>query len=751
MRKKMKLLGLIFASLFLFVAAVAQEPTDFRTEQIFLAPRSLSCQPGDSLYVDGVVTCMAADRFEPYSRYLYLELIGGNDSVYVRQKLSCADGGRFATAVLTEPDMPRGVYYLRAYTRIMRNFAPSAFALQPVAVGVPVPAADYAVDEDVNCQFSIAGGALLPDRPQRLTAVLTNYAGFPLASRRLTLTDNRGDTVASAITSPSGYASFDFVPGKGRQYSVRFSDEGVDRSFEAPQVNPKALRIDAAVSGRKLVFELSDGAQKVKDARLYVFDRNNGISEVTRPGASGVINLANTPSGPVTLFLTDGDIRTLTQTSVMPGSRQAPALQTAPAVKGGSAIDFTLTGVDTTGCRIVTHIVPDNPMWSAGADEQLIYASDYESALPFPRYGTDAASRRADVAAWLSSARFSRFPLHQAVETDSAYYEYYPEFNMELSGEVFDDINDKHHFKQGRLVAYNNTTNAVSDTTVTDGRFRIAVDDFAEGDAFFLQTLKGKENEAFAASVRLDDYSFPAASVDRRLHLMRNRYSNATASIDDTPTIDNRDLPNVTVKARVIEKAQVPHKAHYEVRMKTRETIDRRGYVTLRDIINDMPFITLTTAERLTGEEDPITGEPETEDIPILLSNRGRSTSNLEETNPGMALVIDGMRVENKEFDMYLGWPAQNIESVEQISVGEALMYAKTLDGAIIVKTRGWTSNKPVKSKGTIVRPMGLSNLTASTDEKAIAPTREGDYRLMVDIIGPDGVTSLSSPLKVSK
>ena len=49
------------------------------------------------------------------------------------------------------------------------------------------------------------------------------------------------------------------------------------------------------------------------------------------------------------------------------------------------------------------------------------------------------------------------------------------------------------------------------------------------------------------------------------------------------------------------------------------------------------------------------------------------------------------------------------------------------------------------------MRPMGLSNLTASTDEKTFAPTREGDYRLMVDIIGPKGITSLSSPLKVIK
>lgn len=735
----MKTLGLFFASLFLFVAAAAQEPTDFRTEQIFLAPRSLSCQPGDSLFVDGVVTCMAADRLEPYSRYLYLELIGGNDSVYVRQKLSCADGGRFATAVLTEPDMPRGVYYLRAYTRFMRNFAPSAFALQPVAVGVPVPAADYAVDDDVNCQFSIAGGALLPDRPQRLTAVLTNYAGFPLASRLLTLTDNRGDTVASAVTSPSGYVSFDFVPGKGRRYSVRFSDEGVDRSFEAPQVNPKAVRIDAAVSGRKLVFELSDGAQKVKDSRLYVFDRNNGISEVTRPGASGVINLANAPSGPVTLFLTDGDIRTLTQTTVMPGSRQAPSLQTARAVKGGSAVDFTLNGIDTTGCRIVAHIVPDNPMWSAGADEQLIYAADYESALPFPRYGADAASRRADVAAWLSTACFTRFPLREAVENDSTYYEYYPEFNMELSGEVFDDINDRHPLKKGRLVAYNKTTNAVSDTTVTDGRFRIAVDDFAEGDAFFLQTLKGKKNDAFAASVRLDDDTFPAASVDRRLRLVRSRYSDATASIDDTPTMDNRDLPNVTVKARVIEKAEVPHKAYYGVRMKDRETIEERHYLTLLDILRDMPLITVRRETNEDGSEGPWE----------ILSNRGQSVLAGKTTIP---LIWDGIKIDQDQYEMYLEWPSINIESVEQVSIGEALMITNhALYGAVVVKTRGWTPDKPVKSKGTIVRPMGLSDLTASTGEKTFAPTRVGDYRLMVDIIGPDGITSLSSPLKVTK
>lgn len=742
----MKTLGLIFASLFVFMAAAAQEPTDFRTEQIFLAPRALSCQPGDSLFVDGVVTCLAADRLDPYSRYLYLELIGGNDSVYVRQKLSCADGGRFSTAVLTEPDMPKGVYYLRAYTRFMRNFAPSAFAFQPVGVGVPVPAPDYAVDDDVNCRFSISGGALLPDKPQRLTAVLTNYAGFPLADRQLTLTDNRGDTIATAMTSPSGYASFDFVPGKNRSYAVSFADEGVERRFDAPTVNAKTARIDAAVSGRKLVFELSEGAQKVKDARLYVFDRNNGISEIAKPGASGVITLANAPTGPVTLFLTDGNLNIATQTTVAAGNRPTASLQAEAAVKSGSAVDFTLSGIDTTGCRVVAHIVPDNPMWSQGADEQLVYSADYESALPFPRCGDDAAARQADVAAWLATARFTRFPLREAVENDSVYYEYYPEFNMELSGEVFDDVNDKHHLKKGRMVAFNNTTAAVSDTVISSGLFRITVDDYAEGDAFFLQAVKGK-NETFAASIRLNDETFPAPAVDRRLNLGRNRYSDASTTIDDTPTMDNRDLPNVTVKARVIQKSEVSPKAYYEVKMKDRETIDRRAYGTLLDILNDMPMIKVGKV-RL-GDDDK-EGESTFvgNSLWIITSHRGSSTF---DNTTGMALVFDGTVIDQEQYDIMLNLPAQMIESVEQISIAESLMHAKTLDGAILVKTRGWTPDKPVKSKGTIVRPMGLSNLASASGEKALAPTREGDYRLMVDVIGPDGITSLSSPLKVTK
>ncbi len=277
------------------------------------------------------------------------------------------------------------------------------------------------------------------------------------------------------------------------------------------------------------------------------------------------------------------------------------------------------------------------------------------------------------------------------------------------------------------------------------GRFRLAVDDFAEGDTFFLQALQGKKNEPVSNGIALDNESFPAAVIDRGRLITSGRYAgDVTTSIGQSSGTVH-DLPDVTVKARVIQKSEVPSKSHYEVKMKTREAIERRGYLTLRDILNDMPMLTLTSESFDNGTDNGL-------QLPVIYSKRGISLLGRRKIgeNVGMALVIDGSKIDNDNFDLYLEMSATEIESVEQVSIGEALIYAKTLDGAVIVKTRKWTPDKSVKSKGTIVRPMGLSNIPLASNEKPVVPSKDGDYRLLVDIVGPDGVTSLSRPFTLS-
>ena len=57
----------------------------------------------------------------------------------VRQKVGCDEGGRFCAKIPTLSVIGKGVYYLRAYTNLMRNFSGENFALQPVLIGETFP------------------------------------------------------------------------------------------------------------------------------------------------------------------------------------------------------------------------------------------------------------------------------------------------------------------------------------------------------------------------------------------------------------------------------------------------------------------------------------------------------------------------------------------------------------------------------------------------------------------------------------
>ena len=68
--------------------AAAQLPNDFRTEQIYLNPQKHAYMPGDTIDLEGMVTCLAADQSIPFSNYLYIECFNEADSLLLRQKVS---------------------------------------------------------------------------------------------------------------------------------------------------------------------------------------------------------------------------------------------------------------------------------------------------------------------------------------------------------------------------------------------------------------------------------------------------------------------------------------------------------------------------------------------------------------------------------------------------------------------------------------------------------------------------------------
>lgn len=171
--------------------------------------------PGDTLEVNGVVTCLAANHFLPYSNYLYIELLNSQDSVLVRQRVDCKKGGIFWARIPTER-IYSGSYYLRSYTNLMRNFSSESFAYQPVYIGSKPSSLKSLDNDEVSCYIYPTAGVLCPNRIQEVTASFLNSQGEPLESLPVALLNEAGDTISSVKTSNSGFTVFHFIPLMGK-------------------------------------------------------------------------------------------------------------------------------------------------------------------------------------------------------------------------------------------------------------------------------------------------------------------------------------------------------------------------------------------------------------------------------------------------------------------------------------------------------------------------------------------------------
>lgn len=120
---------------------VTASAIDFTTERVRFNEIAVPAQIGDTL--KATLQILSSDSTQQaYSRYAYVELVNGSDSILIRKKYRCDDAGRFYAAIPTNDLLHGSVYYLRSYTRFMMNYSSQSYAYAPVVIGAD--AAGYA-------------------------------------------------------------------------------------------------------------------------------------------------------------------------------------------------------------------------------------------------------------------------------------------------------------------------------------------------------------------------------------------------------------------------------------------------------------------------------------------------------------------------------------------------------------------------------------------------------------------------------
>ena len=306
--------------------------------------------------------------------------------------------------------------------------------------------------------------------------------------------------------------------------------------------------------------------------------------------------------------------------------------------------------------------------------------------------------------------------------------------------------------KGGSLVAVNTDTGFTYEGGIdATGRFRVAVDDFADGQTFFMQAYDRK-GKTFGYKVIPDPEIYPG--VDNRLktgrveeRLWADSISSSSVRIaSDGISVSigeneekNYHLPEIEVAARIRKEAPETQDFYFQRKI-TEEIIRKRSYPDILPYLQDLSGIRVGKVSLNPSAEEG--------DLSVfryaIFTTRGaavlRKISDPYQRQPGeLPVLLDGSLVDTHHVLTTLD--PQNVASIERLTPGQALAYTSFgFDGAILITTRDYRKEKP-ESKGILWQPLGLSpadDLPAQLPDSLVLPRRPGAYRLIVE--GIDGL-----------
>lgn len=716
---------LTYAILLFCLSFLNAQMIELPAERVYLSLDRSFYNIGDTMTVSAQLFG-AGRKQAALSEYIYVELFNSQDSVLLRKKVRCIQGEAVSFPIQLDYFWSGSVFYLRAYTRLMQNFRPETYPIVEIPIGQPLFAASEQVP-GVRCSFFPEGGQWVNGDFQNMTIYLTDDHGSPLSTSFHIL--NNTDTVVGGTTSSAGLQTIRLHPKEGDEFNLSVNSQGERFSFSLPSREVGRHTLQAVINRNRIYYKVISAKEPIEKERLFIYYAGMGVEEIslTEKQRSGILSVAEEEDGLFILILTDQKGNIIAQTTLWKKQMQ-PALSLE---KKEYVSDEPLRlQTDLQDAFHTYYRVVKSNQLASSAIIQSELGSELTSPVPFPLSYMTTSSKEVlmDVEAWMRTTRLARFHLPDVIRRDFK-YTYQPETIQLFTGRITHQ-SDK-PLKGGTIVAYNAETDEVNEGTISEqGRYTIPVSDFTEGSHFFLQAHPPKGKAVFYKYIP-DDETFPLVSNPYRQNRIRRKYAETTAgyqdSIDFFYQVDeagNRDyiMPEITVKARSKQEQYVSTEKFYQMNHIDEETIDKRNYSRLEDIIEDMPGVNIVYSSAEEGQK------PE----PILKSLRGASVVHGGEAN-GIPILVDGVRMDLQE--------ALNMLSPQQIKLVEFLKPWQTnavtfgaIDGALSITTRRLKKENAV-SKGFFYYPMGLTVGEAYSSSLVQSPSDPGEYELLVDVI----------------
>lgn len=710
-------------------------------ERIFIVSDKQDYMAGDSIQLEGKVVSNDSLAL-PYSRFVYVELFNREDSVVERQKLVINKSGEFYTKMQVNPLLKQDIYYIRAFTKFMANFSERTFPTFPLRLGVKEHS-NKTLDKTLYANFFPEGGHLVQGQPQNVGIYLTDGNRHPIQTEYV-LTDNQGDTLIRQTTTPTGWQVSSFTPQQGKSYYLHAYHQGERTSILLPKAYNSPV-VQAIATRKGIIYRILQADESIKGGKLYAYHRSSGLQILPIDKGSGIISLSGLSEGSVTLMLANNQGRIISQTSLWhsPMERGKVTLH-KDTYAPGEKISWSMPYSDSTA-SVFVRVLPETMLYIPHAEHSLALEHDLQSTVPFPVYHSNGkkTDRQKELQGWLYSTWFKKFDVPRAVR-EGINYRHKPEVNMQIQGQV---KYARAPLSEGTLVAYNRDNGQTFDTTTDKkGHFILPVEDFKQGESFFVQAYN-KHGKAGIYDYEMTNDTLPGIhnwnKVKNKLLVNgTTEWNTAQFSFEGI-----NELPEVIVKASVVKEKKdpfTPHRFNGKLYLDSK-ALEERCYQSFEEIVgyfhNYMKLIKKPNMPIDTELDNIMLSELNEW---ILVSRRPATFTNTE-----IKILIDGtIHSATEAMNMLV---VSQVKSIEYLKPGPALAVTYgAINGALVIKTKGYEEKK-IESKGIqYLPPMGISNIGMTRNKIWRAPTQKGKYQVLIDIISTQkGTQSYTLPIEV--
>lgn len=302
-----------------------------------------------------------AERILAERSLLTMDLIHPNGAVVARQVVSCQRFGAANQLVLSDT-LSAGRYEVRLYA----NHMTQAYGLSAPLFIVREKQLERITSPSASVRFFPEGGHLVPGVLSKVVVQITGE--FPGAAA---LHSQQGRVMPVAL-SPSGLASFHFVPQAGQYYTLEYAHGSGTKSAPLPLTDPGGMTLRVYRGPRMAwVLDMAAGPNAAKQATLILLSARQVLhSREVQFNAEGRANVLASadffPGGYSELFLIDNERNVLAWRPVFVAVKPVASISFSgiPAnVLLRKNVEATLSLADDTGQAVTAGlsvaVIPD--------------------------------------------------------------------------------------------------------------------------------------------------------------------------------------------------------------------------------------------------------------------------------------------------------------------------------------------------------------------------------------------------------